>query len=36
MQTIENRARIDVRKALIGGFLAWAIQALVIVLWRFP
>jgi hypothetical protein len=36
MRDIENHARFDVRKALVGGVLAWVIQALVLFVHRLP
>ena len=32
----KSEARIDVRRAVVGGMLAWVIQALVMVLFRSP
>lgn len=34
MMDTKTEARIDVRRAVIGGLLAWIIQALVMVLFR--
>lgn len=36
MRNFENHARFDARKALVGGVLAWVIQALVLVFYRLP
>lgn len=32
----ENETRIDFRKAVIGGLLAWVIQALVLWIFKIP
>ena len=32
----DTKVRIDVRRAVIGGLLAWIIQALVMFLFRSP
>lgn len=34
MRDMETEARLDVRKAVIGGLLAWVIQAAVIFFYR--
>lgn len=36
MKDLENETRIDARRALAGGLLAWVIQALVMYLYRLP
>lgn len=36
MSNLENEARIDVRKAVVGGLLAWVIQAIVMFVYRIP
>ena len=32
----ENETRLDVRNAVIGGLLAWIMQALVLWIFRLP
>jgi hypothetical protein len=32
----KNEARVDARRAVIGGLLAWIIQVLVMFLFRHP
>jgi hypothetical protein len=32
----KNESRLDVRKVLVGGLLAWVIQALVMIVHRMP
>lgn len=34
MRDMETEARLDVRKALVGGLLAWVIQAVVLFFYR--
>lgn len=36
MRKLENHARFDARKTVIGGILAWLIQALVVFCYRLP
>jgi hypothetical protein len=36
MRNMENHARFDVRKVLVGGVLAWIIQAAVLFFYRLP
>lgn len=36
MTETKPEARIDIRRAVAGGLLAWVIQALVMVLFRNP
>lgn len=36
MVEFEKQSRLDVRKALIGGLLAWAVQALAMFVHRLP
>jgi hypothetical protein len=33
---MEHDTRIDIRKILVGGLLAWVIQALAIMVFRLP
>lgn len=33
---MEHETRIDIRKILVGGLLAWIIQALALMVFRLP